>query len=130
MELSNAIAAATSLQLPATLVYDYPSVASMAEYVHSMLEPVVVVDADSHSLAPAGPASVGADPAPSGTQLLCMDVAARLPGGYPGVRFAGDADGIVATPYDRWDLEALQASALPLLLRRLTSTCRLQRIRT
>ena len=116
VELVNAIAAATGLQLPATLVYDYPSVDSMAQYVHSMLVPVAAA-VDSVAYAPATLTSSGAPPAlasvlPAGAQLLSVEIAARLPAGYPGPRLVGDADGIVATPFERWDLEALQVHAL------------------
>ncbi len=39
MELSNGVATALNLQLPGTLVFDYPSVSAMAAHVHSLMAP-------------------------------------------------------------------------------------------
>jgi hypothetical protein len=39
VELSNGIAAALNLQLPGTLVFDYPSVKAIAAHVHGLMAP-------------------------------------------------------------------------------------------
>ena len=39
VELSTGIAAALNLQLPSTLVFDYPSVSALAAHLHSLLAP-------------------------------------------------------------------------------------------
>ena len=37
VEVSNAVAGATNIRLPGTLVFDYPSVRALATHVHSLL---------------------------------------------------------------------------------------------
>jgi hypothetical protein len=39
VELSNGVAMALNLQLPGTLVFDYPSVSAMAAHMHSLMAP-------------------------------------------------------------------------------------------
>ena len=38
MELSNVIAATLGVNLPSTLVFDYPSISALAEHVHHLLD--------------------------------------------------------------------------------------------
>ena len=72
VELRNRIAGFTGLRLPATVVFDYPSPASLAEYVLGG-----VVSASSST--PAVPAVVTADT--SGDPVAIVGMACRFPGG-------------------------------------------------
>ena len=109
------------LQLPGTLVFDYPSVTSMAQYIHSLLAPAPEHTQGQTEAAGTGvpgtsllqlvPGSAPLDNRPQGPPLITIAIAARLPAGYAGAggeAVAGGADGMCLVPYGRWDLEALR----------------------
>lgn len=113
VELSSSLSTALGLQLPSTLAFDYPSVAAMAQHIHSLMAPqgqggqlaaTGAMDLGTTALVPASlPLDVRTQP--TGGLLVSLQQAARLPAGSAG---SGDAIGLV--PYDRWDLEALRVS--------------------
>ena len=120
VELSSTVSTALGMQLPGTLVFDYPSVSAMAQYIHSLLAPAQQAHNSSATvgselvcaLSSLGPAAAG-DDAPAGRQLISIALASRLPTGYSGTAgelVAGGADGISLVPYSRWDLEGLRVS--------------------
>ncbi|MFJ4985224.1 type I polyketide synthase [Streptomyces sp. NPDC088732] len=106
VELRNRLGAATELRLPATLVYDYPTSAALAEYLRGeLLGTVRVADADL-------PAAVATDDDP----IAIVAMSCRFPGG---VRTPEDlwhllvtgTDAVGEFPVDRgWDLEQLYSS--------------------
>ncbi|MFF7216569.1 type I polyketide synthase, partial [Streptomyces sp. NPDC008238] len=106
VELRNRLGAATELRLPATLVYDYPTSAALAEYLRGeLLGTVRVADADL-------PAAVATDDDP----IAIVAMSCRFPGG---VRTPEDlwqllvtgTDAVGEFPVDRgWDLERLYSS--------------------
>lgn len=112
MELSSSLSTALGLQLPSTLAFDYPSVAAMAQHIHSLMAPTqqsggpagVEAGLGTAALVPAA-VPLGAETQPAGRLLVSLRLAARLPAGNLG---NGDAIGLV--PYSRWDLEALRVS--------------------
>jgi acyl transferase domain-containing protein/acyl carrier protein len=89
VELANRMGEALSIVLPGTLVFDYPSVSSMAQHICDFLAPA----AEQQILAvPEAARQV--------QELISLSVAARLPGS------ASVGDSISSVPYGRWDLEA------------------------
>ncbi|MFC5156821.1 type I polyketide synthase, partial [Streptomyces amakusaensis] len=103
VELRNRLGAATGLRLPATLVYDYPTSAALAEYLRGDLVGSVRV-ADTLL-----PAAVATDDDP----IAIVAMSCRFPGG---VRTPEDlwqllvtgGDAISDLPLDRgWDVESL-----------------------
>ncbi|MEU7024035.1 type I polyketide synthase [Streptomyces sp. NPDC046203] len=83
VELRNALNSATGLRLPVTLVFDYPTARSVAEFLATQLGPVQA------AAAPAAPATaVSAD-----EPIAIVAVSCRFPGG-------------VSTPEELWDLVA------------------------
>ena len=112
VELSASLSSSLNLQLPGTLVFDYPSVAAMAAHIHSLLMPYDEspgrnTDAVALAVAP-GHVALAASSLHN-TALISIDIAARLPVGYS---TAGEAnsDGISVAPFGRWDLEGLRVS--------------------
>lgn len=114
VELSSTLSSTLKLQLPGTLVFDYPSVSAMAAYIHSQLVPAQQVEAPmamAHSIAnqAAGLSHELEHHAP-----LHIDMIASLPVGNArgsANTLTPAADGIHLVPFGRWDLEALQASS-------------------
>ncbi|HEY2061536.1 MAG TPA: type I polyketide synthase, partial [Amycolatopsis sp.] len=106
IELRNALSAATGLKFAASMIFDYPSAAELAEFLlaellGSIAEPVV----------PAATRAVADDP------IVIVGISCRFPGGVSSPEdlwqmLAEGRDGISSFPADRgWDLEALAAGA-------------------
>ncbi|WP_066368516.1 type I polyketide synthase [Herbidospora mongoliensis] len=101
VELRNRLTAATGLRLPATLVFDYPAPAVLADHLVSLLAGVT-------GPAPETRAVVAADPA---EPIAIVGMSCRYPGGVesPGDLWRlvlGGGDGITDFPSDRgWDLD-------------------------
>lgn len=91
VEFRNSLEAKLGIELPGTLVFDYPSVSAMAQYIHSLLAPAQQAHNSSATvgselvcaLSSLGPAAAG-DDAPAGRQLISIALASRLPTGYSG----------------------------------------------
>ncbi|MFC8130324.1 type I polyketide synthase [Streptomyces sp. NPDC057302] len=104
VELRNGLAAASGLTLPATVVFDYPTPAALADHLLSaVLEP--------HGAAPLTPDT--ARPAVTDEPIAIVAMACRYPGGVTSpedlwqVLLSG-GDAVTDFPADRgWDLEAL-----------------------
>lgn len=122
MELSSSLSTTLQLQLPGTLVFDYPSVSAMAEFIHSQLAPAQQADAPAET-GVLSSASVTAELAglSLGGELpdrapIHIEMVARLPVGYSsgnGASVTGITDGISLVPYGRWNLEAPQVGGIP-----------------
>ncbi|WP_410595965.1 SDR family NAD(P)-dependent oxidoreductase [Amycolatopsis sp. lyj-23] len=103
VELRNRLSAATSVKLPATLVFDYPTPVALARHLREELGETVAG-------APATPVTTTAD---AGEPIAIVGMACRLPGGVMSPddlwrMVAEGRDGMSAFPEDRgWDLEGL-----------------------
>ncbi|MEU9118122.1 SDR family NAD(P)-dependent oxidoreductase, partial [Streptomyces sp. NPDC048483] len=105
VELRNRLNAATGLRLPATLVFDYPTPTSLAEFVLSEVtgreQRVGTVD------------PVGSVASTSNEPIAIVGMACRYPGGVTTPEqlwqlVASEGDGVAGFPTDRgWDLDAL-----------------------
>lgn len=114
VELSSSLSTALSVQLPGTLVFDYPSVTSMAQYIMSLMHPSDLTPVEEIATGPADglltlPTATRSEH--SGSPLFTLQMCMRLPVGYTGS--GGDAiargsDSIRLVPFDRWDLESLR----------------------
>ncbi|MGC9502016.1 beta-ketoacyl synthase N-terminal-like domain-containing protein, partial [Streptomyces sp. WG7] len=103
VELRNRLGAATELRLPATLVYDYPTSAALAEYLRGqLLGTIRVADADL-------PVAIAADDDP----IAIVAMSCRFPGGVTSPEelwqmLVTGTDAVGEFPVDRgWDLEQL-----------------------
>ena len=117
VELASSLGRSLGLELPGTLVFDYPSVSAMAQHIHGLLAPAQTAGGSAAgALVPAAPAALvtASNAAPAGSMLISLAVAARLPTGYAargGESVLGGADCISLVPFGRWDLEALRVSS-------------------
>ncbi|MEU0845115.1 type I polyketide synthase, partial [Streptomyces sp. NPDC005962] len=104
VELRNRLGAATDLRLPATLIYDYPSSAALAEYLRTEL-----VGAAQIATAESGDVAVAVDDDP----IAIVAMSCRFPGGVRSPEelwelLTAGGDAIAEFPSDRgWDLAGL-----------------------
>jgi len=110
VELSNKLGQALGLDLPGTLVFDYPSVGAMAAHLLTRVRPADQAAEPALELAPIAAPTFSA-PLAGSTAALHVALAARLP--LPGHVAAGQElapgqDAITAVPFKRWDLDAQQ----------------------
>ena len=122
VELSNSIGKAVGLELPGTLVFDYPSVAEVAKHLGSRLAAQsrgTDTLAHEHALmgVPSPPLAVGPHGKGPDPALMSIKLSHRMPntvresidprlGTCNGI--LGD-DAISRVPYERWDLESNRA---------------------
>ena len=128
VELSNSIGKAVGLDLPGTLVFDYPSVAEVAKHLSARLaaqsnndeshprdRALIAVQSPSMSIPHGLLTQRAMDPQSANSMLMGIKLAHRIsfdraasqltnPGGQAICR-----DTINRVPYDRWDLEAPRA---------------------
>jgi acyl carrier protein len=132
VELRNSLEAALGLQLPPTLVFDYPSTAAIAGFIAARVESLTAdeADADSDGFSDqdldlsdssnaeiySGPAGLpsglakGSTRAAAGALLAVSSVVFRAARDVWAEGFAGDAT--VATPAERWDVDCGPAADL------------------
>lgn len=112
VELATSLSTTLGVQLPGTLVFDYPSVSAMAQHVHGLLGPADQAP-DAAAEGQLVPASPGHHLAGDASLPISIVQAVRLPTGYAaagGEAVTSGADGISLVPFARWDLEALRVS--------------------
>ena len=100
VELRNAVETRMGLQLPGTLVFDYPTVSAMASYVTSRLAPDDEELAADDDIASVADSSLTSD----GVMACVTSSAGCTPGEH--VESGRRSDGIAGIPLDRWDAEA------------------------
>lgn len=126
-ELASALERALGVSVPTTIVYDYPSVARLAEWVHerhaSSPDHVAAVgsDRDNSSSSYSGISSPPfVDPGEREVSVLVTGISARYPSSGAGLRTSaftwtlsdvlgalGDgSDAVLPVPPSRWDVEA------------------------
>ena len=119
VELSSTVGTELGIQLPGTLVYDFPSVRSMAAHVLSLLSPAQGPASSTTAVASSGalvPATVGPNMALSEHYAPRMEYfevtfASRVAqpiGGTSGL----SADAITPVHYGRWNLNSLRVSTI------------------
>ncbi|MEU0839165.1 type I polyketide synthase, partial [Streptomyces sp. NPDC005962] len=109
VELRNRLIAATGVQLPATLVFDYPTASALAGYLRSeLVGPDTAADTTVDTSGPT-PVTVAADDDP----IAIVAMSCRFPGGVRSPEelwqlLSAGGDAIAEFPSDRgWDLDAL-----------------------
>ncbi|MFE3553213.1 type I polyketide synthase, partial [Streptomyces kronopolitis] len=110
VELRNGMNGITGLRLPATLVFDYPTCAVLADFLLTELSDTAVQDASASAPAPA---AVTAGQPEHDEPVVIVGMSCRFPGGVRSPEelwglLVGGGDGVVPFPVDRgWDVEGL-----------------------
>ena len=91
MELHNMMSSSLGVDLPSTLVFDYPSMSAMAGYIEGRMGLSAATEAPPQRALEEGPPRAGGE-------LRAASVAARMPQG-PG------ADTVCEVPFERWDVD-------------------------
>ncbi len=108
VELRNALAALTGTSLPATLLFDYPTVAALADHLVERLADVSAPDAADHAAPASEPTRTSSA---SDEPIAIIGMACRLPGGATEPEafwelLMSEVDAIGEVPADRWDVNA------------------------
>ena len=120
VELSNSIGKAVGLELPGTLVFDYPSVAEVAKHLGSRLaalSPGTDTLVHEHALMAVQSPTLAVAPQGKGPEPILMGIKLthRMPNAVIDTinpRLGTSCDGIIGgdaiarVPYERWDLES------------------------
>lgn len=111
MELRNSIAARFELDLPATLMFDHPSVSALAAYLASRLLVAAPAAHQGDMQLVARPALHLSQAADAAEVTAVVGVSARFPGGVSSLPSFWEAatrgaDLQREVPLDRWDVEA------------------------
>ena len=100
VQLVSALEVALGTELPGTLVFDYPTVAEMAEFVSEL------VGASDETVAVIGRESLAPVPiAPEHPLCVITSAASSVPGGTLVPRLARGNDRITLVPLERWDVD-------------------------
>lgn len=122
VELRSSLEAKLQLELPPTLVFDYPSIRDIAAYVETLLPPPAVPSADASAAAQPQPAPRALPspltPKPQSVDQHMVVVSAsaeRLPySSAAGAVVSSDlVDAIRLVPLDRWDVELALTEDMP-----------------
>jgi NADPH:quinone reductase-like Zn-dependent oxidoreductase/3-oxoacyl-(acyl-carrier-protein) synthase/acyl carrier protein len=120
VELKNSLEGRMGLQLPGTLVFDYPTVSALTEHLHSQIPDDVaeeeieeIVTSSYYDSSASGPQKQLATLGNAATSMLALlGLSARS--ATPGAIFSTtEMDAITPVPLERWDLEVLTRSAMP-----------------
>ena len=112
VEMSSRLSQSLNISLPSTLVYNYPSIRSMACHVHDLLAlgPVKsFASSPAYTLQPASATALKSDFNP-----MCIFLASRLPGSNnillncPRAELIQDV--VQTVPLDRWDADSLHVN--------------------
>lgn len=119
VELANVLARSFSLQLPGTLIFDYPTVSAIAAYLHSRLKPLAPATQDARATEPvlsAEPISAlhrplqqgMGDTAPHAVAILSAVHQPMTASSHVGstCSITWGADYIMPVPSARWDTDA------------------------
>jgi len=119
VELRNSLEGRLGLQLPSTLVFDYPTIDSISEYVGTQVDPVGNDEEEEENIASAvlvdssslGNIALTDSTSSMPTTLLVTAVACRTPQNalHRGVA----VDVITSTPTSRWDVELQLTQDMP-----------------
>ncbi len=111
-ELQQGLADTLGMELPSTLVFDYPTINAMAEFLAGKLgQAAAPADAAATSLAASSALaySVGPLSGSTGWAVAILGAAGQSELGKAGIQPAGDASGRV--PYARWDADSALITA-------------------
>ena len=105
MELQNMISASMGVELPSTLVFDYPSVRAMSGFIEAQMG-VTSAEAPAAAAVLGGPSA----PAQGGARSAHLaGLAARMPEGRALGGAGGDSrcsvDAVCPVPFERWDVD-------------------------
>jgi len=105
MELQNMISASMGVELPSTLVFDYPSVRAMSGFIEAQMG-VASAEAPAAAAVLRGPSA----PAQGGARSAHLaGLAARMPEGRALGGAGGDSrcsvDAVCPVPFERWDVD-------------------------
>ena len=111
VELKNAIDTTVGIELPGTLVFDYPSVTAMVDYIDGAFY-TSIDDAEEIDAATAGGLATSAAASSDGVcRMSVLAVSSLLPSLF---QSSGFVDAITEVPHERWDVEAGPESDLEL----------------
>jgi 3-oxoacyl-(acyl-carrier-protein) synthase/acyl carrier protein len=103
VELRNSLEGSLGMQLPSTLVFDYPTVAALTEFLALKAGGGAHISAAAAAPACSALVSLGARGAGSGAAVI-VHTAWRSPGEALG--FGRAVDAVRMVPHDRWELES------------------------